>query len=69
MNWEQENLVIMGYLCATREMNNYQKEWREKNADKCQKYLSYRCFSNERKKQIREYQKEYYKKKAAEKNK
>ncbi len=65
LDWNQENLVIMGYLCCLHENNAYQRDWRAKNKDKCDKYLKYRSYSDERRAEIREYQREYYRKKAA----
>ena len=67
MDWDQENLVIMGYLCCVHEKNKYQRDWRANNKDKCLKYLKYRDLSDERRAEIRQYQREYYRKKTAEK--
>ncbi len=62
-----KDLLYIGYLYAMHEKNKYQRDWRAKNKDKCGKYLKYRELTDERREEIREYQREYYRKKAAEK--
>jgi len=58
--WQAENMIVMGYLLSRRVYNDYQREWRIKNKDRCENYIAIRKPTEQRKQEIKEYQKQYY---------
>lgn len=59
---EEYNIALAGYLFGRYERNKYQREWRNKNKEKCEKYYNYKSFTEEKKDKLREYQRKYYQK-------